>query len=39
MDACRLEIGRIAAEIIADQRPRGSEELSPRLEPGDTIRK
>lgn len=44
MDACRHEIGRRAAEIIAG-RPHqgliGGEviELTPRIEPGDTIRK
>ena len=42
MDACRLEIGKRAAEIIAGKRPRpgGSEviELFPTLQPGDTIR-
>ena len=38
MDACRLQIGRIAAEIIAGKRPGGVIELSPKLEPGDTIR-
>ena len=39
MDACRLEIGRTAAEIIAGRRS-GSEviELFPTLQPGDTIR-
>lgn len=44
MDACRLEIGRIAAEIIAGKRPSGviggeAVELSPVLQLGDTIRK
>ena len=39
MDACRLQIGRIAAEIIAGQRPGEVIELSPKLEPGDTIRR
>lgn len=43
MDACRLEIGRYAAEIIAGKRPAGVIggeviELSPTLQPGDTIR-
>ncbi len=39
MDACRLEIGRKAARIIAEA-PQASqvEELFPTLEPGDTIR-
>jgi LacI family gluconate utilization system Gnt-I transcriptional repressor len=45
MDACRLEIGRRAAEIIAGKRPPGGViggeviELTPTLQPGDTIRK
>ncbi|WP_337924760.1 LacI family DNA-binding transcriptional regulator [Szabonella alba] len=48
MDACRAEIGRIAAEIIAGKRPGmaggrviGGEqvELTPKLQPGDTIRR
>jgi len=44
MDACRAEIGRIAAEIIAGKRPGGlvggeMVELSPKLQTGDTIRK
>ncbi len=44
MDACRLEVGRIAAEIIAGKRPDGIVggeviELSPTLQHGDTIRK
>lgn len=44
MDACRLEIGRIAAEIIAGLRPDGivggeAVELSPVLQLGDTIRR
>lgn len=44
MDACRLEIGRRAAEIIAGKRPSGVIggeviELTPTLEPGDTIRR
>ncbi len=43
MDACRLEIGRRAAEIIAGKRPGGHTggeviELFPVLQPGDTIR-
>jgi LacI family transcriptional regulator, gluconate utilization system Gnt-I transcriptional repressor len=44
MDACRLAIGRAAAEIIAGKRPGGIVggeivELSPTLQPGDTIRR
>ncbi|MBT9245727.1 LacI family DNA-binding transcriptional regulator [Gemmobacter fulvus] len=44
MDACRREIGIHAAEIIAGKRPSGIVggeviELSPTLQPGDTIRK
>jgi LacI family gluconate utilization system Gnt-I transcriptional repressor len=44
MDACRLEIGRRAAEIIAGKRPEGIIggeviELFPVLQHGDTIRK
>lgn len=43
MDACRLEIGHKAAEIIAGKHPGvvGGEiiELTPKLELGDTIRK
>ncbi|SNX68355.1 LacI family transcriptional regulator [Cereibacter ovatus] len=44
MDACRLEIGRRAAEIVAGKRPDGATsgvviELEPKLEPGDTIRR
>ncbi|MFC2967050.1 LacI family DNA-binding transcriptional regulator [Acidimangrovimonas pyrenivorans] len=43
MDACRREIGRKAAEIIAGTAPEGAAgvrlELTPRLELGDTIRK
>lgn len=44
MDACRLDIGRQAAEIIAGKRPGGGTageviELSPKLQPGDTIRR
>ncbi len=44
MDACRAEIGRIAAEIISGKRSSGviggeQVELTPRLQPGDTIRK
>jgi LacI family gluconate utilization system Gnt-I transcriptional repressor len=43
MDACRREIGQKAAEIIAGLRPTGiiggeMIELSPVLQPGDTIR-
>jgi LacI family transcriptional regulator, gluconate utilization system Gnt-I transcriptional repressor len=39
MDACRLEIGRRAAEIIAGKTTPGEKiELFPTLEPGDTIR-
>jgi LacI family transcriptional regulator, gluconate utilization system Gnt-I transcriptional repressor len=43
MDACRLEVGRCAAEIIAGKRPNGQiggevVELTPTLQPGDTIR-
>lgn len=44
MDACRLEIGRKAAEIVAGKAHGGVIggeviELSPTLQPGDTIRK
>ena len=43
MDACRLEIGRKAAEIVAGKHPGviGGEviELFPTLQPGDTIRR
>jgi len=44
MDACRLQVGRIAAEIVAGKRPEGIVggeviELSPTLQQGDTIRK
>ena len=39
MDACRLQIGRIAAEIIAGKRQGGIIELSPQLGSGDTIRR
>lgn len=44
MDACRLEIGRCAAEIIAGKRPNGIVggevvELTPTIQPGATIRK
>ncbi|MGP3699230.1 LacI family DNA-binding transcriptional regulator CceR [Rhodobacter sp. NSM] len=44
MDACRLEIGRKAAEIVAAKRSDRATsglviELEPKLEPGDTIRK
>ncbi len=43
MDACRLEIGKAAAEIIAGKRPGGVTAgevitLTPTLQPGDTIR-
>jgi LacI family gluconate utilization system Gnt-I transcriptional repressor len=38
MDACRLEIGRIAADIIAGRREAGRVELQPTLQRGDTIR-
>jgi LacI family gluconate utilization system Gnt-I transcriptional repressor len=39
MDACRLEIGRRAAEIIAGKASPGAKvELFPTLQPGDTIR-
>lgn len=43
MDACRLEIGRVAAGIISGKRPGGVIggeviELMPKLEPGATIR-
>jgi LacI family transcriptional regulator, gluconate utilization system Gnt-I transcriptional repressor len=39
MDACRLEIGRRAAEIIAGKASPGVKlELFPTLQPGDTIR-
>ncbi len=39
MDACRLEIGRRAAEIIAGRETDGAViELYPTLQPGDTIR-
>ena len=44
MDACRLEIGRRAAEIIAgknagDDGQSAVTELFPTLQPGDTIRR
>ena len=40
MDACRLEIGRKAAQIIAGKASPGEKvELSPTLQAGDTIRK
>jgi len=44
MDACRREIGQRAAEIVAGQSGSGlvggeRVELTPRLQPGDTIRK
>jgi LacI family transcriptional regulator, gluconate utilization system Gnt-I transcriptional repressor len=39
MDACRLEIGKRAAEIIAGKATPGEKlELFPTLQPGDTIR-
>lgn len=39
MDACRLEIGRKAAEIVAGQATSADKvELFPTLQPGDTIR-
>lgn len=42
MDACRLEIGKRAAEIVAGKRPNPGQseviELFPVLQPGDTIR-
>jgi LacI family transcriptional regulator, gluconate utilization system Gnt-I transcriptional repressor len=43
MDACRLDIGRLAAEIVAGKRPHGVIggeiiELTPTLQLGDTIR-
>lgn len=43
MDACRLEIGKAAAQIIAGTRPDGKTgreviTLTPTLQPGDTIR-
>lgn len=43
MDTCRLEVGRRAAEIISGKRADGKTsglriELSPRLDPGETIR-
>ena len=44
MDACRLEVGRRAAEIVAGKGPEGHKtgqviELFPVLQPGDTIRR
>jgi LacI family transcriptional regulator, gluconate utilization system Gnt-I transcriptional repressor len=40
MDACRLEIGRVAADIVAGKRPGGAVvELTPLLQQGDTIRR
>ena len=44
MDACRLETGQAAAEIIAGKRSSGVIggeviEFEPKLQPGDTIRK
>lgn len=42
MDACRLDIGRLTAEIVAGKRPDPGKaeiiELFPTLQPGDTIR-
>jgi LacI family gluconate utilization system Gnt-I transcriptional repressor len=39
MDACRLDIGRMAADIIAGKVPAGEViELFPTLQRGDTIR-
>jgi len=42
MDACRSEIGRVAAEIVAGKHDGGAAgrivELTPTLQPGDTIR-
>jgi LacI family gluconate utilization system Gnt-I transcriptional repressor len=43
MDACRLEIGRRAAELVAGKQANGViggqiVELEPKLQPGDTIR-
>jgi LacI family gluconate utilization system Gnt-I transcriptional repressor len=38
MDACRFEVGRIAAQIVAGERKGEAETLSPILQPGDTIR-
>ena len=42
MDACRQDIGRLAAEIVAGKRPNPGKaeviELFPVLQPGDTIR-
>lgn len=39
MDACRLQVCRIVAEIVAGKRPGGVIELSPQLGSGDTIRR
>lgn len=42
MDACRIEIGRAAAEIVsgkAGETAGVAVELTPRLDPGDTIRR
>ncbi|EEW27051.1 LacI family DNA-binding transcriptional regulator [Rhodobacter ferrooxidans] len=39
MDACRHEVGRIAAEIVAGQRASEVVELLPIMQPGATIRK
>jgi LacI family transcriptional regulator, gluconate utilization system Gnt-I transcriptional repressor len=39
MDACRREIGRVAADIVAGRRTGGETvEISPILQPGGTIR-
>ncbi len=38
MDACRLEIGRRSADIVAGKAPSGVTELFPVLQRGDTIR-
>jgi LacI family gluconate utilization system Gnt-I transcriptional repressor len=38
MDACRRDIGVRAAEIVVQGRSRVRIELSPTLQPGDTIR-
>ena len=39
MDSCRLEIGRRAAEIVRDRARGRLIELTPTLQPGDTIRR
>ena len=44
MDSCRQEIGRRAAEIIlarlnGEDTPQGKTELTPKINPGDTLRK